>query len=101
MIFMGTGRGRLRSEKYPKKNGGFCGPPKSRCTKGSPRPAPGTGPVLQEGMTLAIEPMVNLGDYRVRVDDDGWTIRTADGYPSAHFEHTVLVTGGEPEILTK
>ena len=62
---------------------------------------PGTGPVLQEGMTLAIEPMVNLGDYRVRVDDDGWTIRTADGYPSAHFEHTVLVTGAEPEILTK
>ncbi|OLD60470.1 MAG: type I methionyl aminopeptidase [Ignavibacteria bacterium 13_1_40CM_2_61_4] len=61
---------------------------------------PGTGPVLQEGMTLAIEPMVNLGDYRVRVDDDGWTIRTADGHPSAHFEHTVLVTGGEPEILT-
>jgi methionyl aminopeptidase len=62
---------------------------------------PGTGPVLQEGMTLAIEPMVNLGDYRVRVDADGWTIRTADGYPSAHFEHTVLVTVGEPEILTK
>jgi methionyl aminopeptidase len=61
---------------------------------------PGTGPVLQAGMTLAIEPMVNVGRYQVRVDDDGWTIRTADGCPSAHFEHTILVTAAEPEILT-
>ena len=61
---------------------------------------PGTGPLLQQGMTLAIEPMVNLGRYQVRVDDDGWTIRTADGFPSAHFEHTILVTEAEPEILT-
>ena len=60
----------------------------------------GTGTVLQRGMTLAIEPMVNLGRYPVRVDRDGWTIRTADGQPSAHFEHTILVTDTEPEILT-
>jgi methionyl aminopeptidase len=60
----------------------------------------GTGPVLQRGMTLAIEPMVNLGRYQVRVERDGWTIRTADGLPSAHFEHTILVTETEPEILT-
>ena len=61
---------------------------------------PGTGPLLQKGMTLAIEPMVNFGTYRVRVDSDGWTVRTADGLPSAHFEHTVLVTDNNPEILT-
>jgi len=60
----------------------------------------GTGMLLQQGMTLAIEPMVNLGAFRVNVDNDGWTIRTADRTPSAHFEHTVLVTEQDPEILT-
>jgi len=60
----------------------------------------GTGVVLKAGMTLAIEPMVNAGTYRVVLDDDGWTVRTADGKPSAHFEHTVLVTADEAEILT-
>lgn len=60
----------------------------------------GTGMMLKAGMTLAIEPMVNAGAYQVRVDGDGWTIRTRDGKPSAHFEHTVLITEGEPEILT-
>jgi methionyl aminopeptidase len=62
--------------------------------------APGTGPVLAAGMTLAIEPMVNAGTARVQVDDDGWTVRTADGRPSAHFEHTVAVTQQGVEILT-
>ncbi len=61
----------------------------------------GTGVVLREGMTLAIEPMVNAGTFVVRLDDDGWTVRTADGRPSAHFEHTVAITQGEAEILTK
>lgn len=60
----------------------------------------GTGMILREGMTLAIEPMVNFGTFRVRVENDGWTIRTADYAPSAHFEHTILVTGDQPEILT-
>jgi len=60
----------------------------------------GSGPILQPGMTLAIEPMVNFGTYHVRVDADGWTVRTADNKPSAHFEHTVLITDNEPEILT-
>ena len=60
----------------------------------------GTGPILKSGMTLAIEPMVNFGSHSVRVDGDGWTVRTVDGSPSAHFEHTVLVTEGAPEILT-
>lgn len=60
----------------------------------------GTGIILQDGMTLAIEPMVNAGTYRVSVDSDGWTIRTADNKPSAHFEHTVLITTTHPEILT-
>jgi methionyl aminopeptidase len=60
----------------------------------------GSGPRLKPGMTLAIEPMVNLGSPDVRLLDDGWTVCTADGLPSAHFEHTVLITKDEPEILT-
>ncbi len=60
----------------------------------------GSGPRLKAGMTLAIEPMVNLGAADVRLLEDGWTVRTADGMPSAHFEHTVLITKEEPEILT-
>jgi methionyl aminopeptidase len=57
--------------------------------------------VLAVGMTLAIEPMVNAGTARVEVDDDGWTVRTADRRPSAHFEHTVAVTQQGVEILTR
>ncbi len=60
----------------------------------------GTGECIKPGMTLAIEPMVNLGDHRVRTLSNGWTIVTADGKPSAHFEHTVLTTDSGPEILT-
>jgi methionyl aminopeptidase len=60
----------------------------------------GSGPKLRAGMTLAIEPMINLGTAAVRLLDDGWTVRTADGMPSAHFEHTVLITKDDPEILT-
>ncbi len=60
----------------------------------------GSGPKLKPGMILAIEPMVNLGKQGVRILDDGWTVVTADGKASAHFEHTVLVTEGDPEILT-
>ena len=61
---------------------------------------PGSGPKLKAGMTLAIEPMINLGTASVRLLDDGWTVCTADGMPSAHFEHTILITDDEPEILT-
>lgn len=61
---------------------------------------PGRGPVLQPGMTFALEPMVNEGTYEVQVEDDGWTVRTVDGKLSAHFEHTVAVTEEEPMILT-
>jgi len=60
----------------------------------------GTGPKLKNGMTLAIEPMVNLGTFEVTTGKDGWTVLTADGSPSAHFEHTILITNGKPEILT-
>ena len=60
----------------------------------------GHGPRLLKGMTLAIEPMVNAGTYDVRVLKDGWTTVTADGKLSAHYENTVLITDGEPEILT-
>ena len=62
---------------------------------------PGHGPLLQEGMVLAIEPMVNMGTYRTKVLKDGWTVVTEDGKPSAHFEHCVAVTARGPEILTK
>jgi len=56
---------------------------------------------FKEGMTVAIEPMVNYGTYKVKVLGDKWTYVTADGKPSAHFEHSVLITKGQPEILTK
>jgi methionyl aminopeptidase len=57
-------------------------------------------PVLKPGMTLAIEPMVNLGRRHIELLEDGWTVVARDGLPSAHFEHTILVTDGQPEILT-
>ncbi len=60
----------------------------------------GSGPRLKAGMTLAIEPMINAGTAAVRLLDDGWTVCTGDGMPSAHFEHTVLITHDVPEILT-
>lgn len=62
--------------------------------------AAGRGPRLIPGMTIAVEPMVNAGTYDVRVLKDGWTTVTADGKLSAHYENTVLITDGEPEILT-
>ena len=61
---------------------------------------PGHGPKLKPGMTLAIEPMVNLGEPGIKYLADKWTAVTVDGKPSAHFEHTVLITQNEPEILT-
>ena len=61
---------------------------------------PGRGPRLVKGMTLAVEPMVNAGTHEVRILKDGWTVLTADGKLSAHYENTVLITDGEPEILT-
>lgn len=60
----------------------------------------GSGPLLKNGMTLAIEPMINVGSYNVNVANDGWTVLTADDKPSAHFEHTIAIINGEPEILT-
>jgi len=60
----------------------------------------GTGPVLQKGMTLAIEPMVNIGSWETKVDGDGWLVRTRDGSMSAHFEDTIAITDGKPEVLT-
>ncbi len=60
----------------------------------------GTGAKIRPGMTLAIEPMVNLGTYKTKCLADGWTIVTLDGAPSAHFEHTVLTTDSGPEVLT-
>lgn len=59
-----------------------------------------SSPKLRPGMTLAIEPMVNAGSPAVEILSDGWTVVTKDGQPSAHFEHTVLITDSEPEILT-
>lgn len=61
---------------------------------------PGHGPRLVRGMTIAVEPMINAGSWQVRVLSDGWTVVTADGRLSAHYENSILITDGEPEILT-
>lgn len=61
---------------------------------------PDRGPVLRRGMVLALEPMVNMGDWRTKKHDDGWTVSTIDGSLSAHFEHTIAITDGEAEVLT-
>ncbi len=62
---------------------------------------PGNGPLLKVGMTLAIEPMVNVGSHKVRILDDDWTTVTVDGSDSAHYEHTIVITENGYEILTK
>lgn len=64
------------------------------------RGSPGVGPLLREGMVLAIEPMISAGTWRIRTLADRWTMSTSDGAVSAHFEHTVGVTGEGPRILT-
>ena len=61
---------------------------------------PNRGPRLKQGMVLAIEPMVNMGGYKVRFEKDKWTVKTADGLPSAHFEHTIAITNSGVDILT-
>jgi methionyl aminopeptidase len=61
---------------------------------------PEAGPVLQKGMVMAIEPMVNAGVYKVKQKPDGWTMVTADGRPSAHFEHTIAIRENDADILT-
>ena len=70
------------------------------CTDSSFGLMSGTGPELQKGMTLALEPMVNVGDWITTLCDDRWTVRTRDGSLSAHFEDTIAITDGEPEVLT-
>ena len=60
----------------------------------------GTGKKLREGLSICVEPMINRGTHEVDVDDDGWTIRTADGTASAHYEHMVVIRRGEPEVLS-
>ena len=62
---------------------------------------PHTGPILKEGMTICIEPMLNLGTADIYMLEDGWTIKTDDGKPAAHYEHTVAVTKDGYEIITK
>lgn len=61
---------------------------------------PGTGPLLKKGMALALEPMLNIGGWRTRLGNDHWTVYTADGSLSSHFEHTIVITDAEPEVLT-
>jgi methionyl aminopeptidase len=63
-------------------------------------PGAGKGVRLRAGMTLALEPMVNAGTWRTRVLADGWTVVTADGKRSAHFEHSIAITDDEPVVLT-
>lgn len=62
---------------------------------------PGRGPRLEKGMTLAVEPMINEGDYEVDILEDGWTVMTSDGSLSAHYENTIVITDNGAEILTK
>jgi methionyl aminopeptidase len=62
---------------------------------------PGTGPLLRKGMTLALEPMLNIGGSGTKVAKDRWTVLTADGSLSAHFENTIAITDNEPEVLTR
>ncbi|HHO81420.1 MAG TPA: type I methionyl aminopeptidase, partial [Bacillaceae bacterium] len=83
--YVGHGVGRNMHEEPPVPNFG----------------PPGRGPKLRPGMVLAIEPMVNAGTFEVRTLDDGWTVVTADGRRSAHFEHTVAITEEGPIILTR
>lgn len=96
-------------QEYVEKNGfsvvkDLCGHGVGKCLHEDPSVPNygirGTGPKLKNGMTLAIEPMVNFGNYSVKTAQDGWTVLTQDGQPSAHFEHTVLISNGSPEILT-
>jgi len=87
--YQGHGIGRRMHEKPDIPN--FLGP-RGRRPKNH---------ILSSGMTLALEPMVVAGDWRTKVMDDGWTVVTADGKRSAHFEHTIAITNGEPEILTR
>ncbi|MDD5338995.1 MAG: type I methionyl aminopeptidase [Dehalococcoidales bacterium] len=61
----------------------------------------GTGPVLKKGMTIALEPMLNIGDWHTKVAEDQWTVLTADGSLSAHFEHTIVIDDDHAEVLTK
>ena len=61
----------------------------------------GTGPILKEGMVIAVEPMVNAGHYDIDILNDRWTVVTSDGSLSAHYENTIVITDGEAEILTK
>ena len=83
----------------------FCGPGIGRSLHEDPPVLyyvqNGKGPKIKPGLVLAIEPMINLGTDKVRVLDDGWTVITADGKPSAHFEHTIAVTEDGPVILTR
>ena len=60
----------------------------------------GTGPLIKNGMCIAIEPMINMGSKNVVFENDGWTVRTKDRKPSAHFEHTVAIVNGKAEILS-
>ncbi|MEA3444115.1 MAG: M24 family metallopeptidase, partial [Bacteroidota bacterium] len=60
----------------------------------------GRGPKIKEGLAIAIEPMINMGKRQVRQDEDGWTVRTKDGKPSAHFEHSIAIHNGQVDILS-
>ncbi|MCR4336206.1 MAG: type I methionyl aminopeptidase, partial [Candidatus Omnitrophica bacterium] len=62
---------------------------------------PHCGPILEAGMVMAVEPMVNMGSWQTKILEDGWTVETFDGKPSAHFEHTLAIAKQGPEILTQ
>ena len=62
---------------------------------------PGKGPILRAGMALALEPMITMGSYKIKLMPDGWTAKTADGSLAAHVEDTIVITEAEPKIITR
>ncbi len=62
---------------------------------------PGRGPILRPGMAFALEPMITMGNYAVYVTEDGWTVKTIDKSLAAHVEDTVVITDGEPQVITR
>ena len=90
----------MRGEKSVQRNVPGCGSGDDPGEASFHFGDPGRGPQLRPGMVLAIEPMVTMGSWEVKVLDDGWTAVTRDGSLAAHFEHTIAVTDDGPEVLT-
>ena len=85
-------------QEYCEKRG--YGVVREMCGHGVGRKLQGTGPLIKNGMVIAIEPMINMGSKNIVIERDGWTTRTKDRKPSAHYEHTIAIHHGKPDILS-